>query len=438
MRADQISALVALRRHPGAPREQLEAFRDARLRRLVAHAYANVPYYRALMIRAGVRPKDVRGAADLSTIPVTTKQIMRELPASEITARGVNRDRLISRPTSGSSGQPFTVRRTWWEARLLNAFRARAMASYGLRRGHRRTFLIGEQRPNDPKRLLRNLGLVQDQLLNCLRPAEEVLREMRAFRPDVVVGYPGVLARITSVMAQETAAPLRLRLVITGAEVLAPHVRRRIAGAFAAPVFDIYGSHEFNLLAWECPRGGPYHTCDDGTVIEVVRDGRPARQGEQGEVVATNLHAFAVPFIRYRLGDLVTMGARTCTCGQPFSTIGAIEGRVWDLFPLRDGRVLHPQEFVAPLRDKSPWVRDYQILQEREDSITVRVVPWAPPHPSDVEGVAAQLRAILRGASALRFEVVHEIPLEASGKFRAWRSMVWRKEDEVQCRSVRS
>ncbi len=85
-------------------------------------------------------------------------------------------------------------------------------------------------------------------------------------------------------------------------------------------------------MAWECRHSGDLHTCDDGVLVEVLRDGRPAEPGERGEVVVTNLHAYAMPFIRYRIGDLATRGA-PCGCGAPFSTIGEITGTDDRLLP---------------------------------------------------------------------------------------------------------
>jgi phenylacetate-CoA ligase len=76
-------------------------------------------------------------------------------------------------------------------------------------------------------------------------------------------------------------------------------------------------------MAWECRHSGDLHTCDDGVLVEVLVDGRPAEPGERGEVVVTNLHAYAMPFIRYRIGDVATRAA-PCRCGAPFATIGEI------------------------------------------------------------------------------------------------------------------
>ena len=91
------------------------------------------------------------------------------------------------------------------------------------------------------------------------------------------------------------------RLVVTTGELLTEPLRARIS-VIGSPIRDLYGSNEFNLLAWECPAGqGTYHVCDDAVVLEVVGpDGRPVEVGQTGEVVVTGLHSFAMPFIPSR------------------------------------------------------------------------------------------------------------------------------------------
>jgi phenylacetate-CoA ligase len=119
-------------------------------------------------------------------------------------------------------------------------------------------------------------------------------------------------------------------------------MRELIEEAFGAPIYDTYASIEFNLLAWQCRQTGGLHTCDDGVVMEIMDGARAVREGEEGEVVGTDLHSYAMPMIRYRLGDIATKGRSPCPCGQPFSTIRSIRGRTIDCFTLPDGRVMHP------------------------------------------------------------------------------------------------
>src|ERR1700730_1793834 len=168
-----LATLHGLWRHRHVAREDLVAFQNKRLQRLVTHAYGNVPYYRRLFDRHGLKPSDIQSVTDLSAMPITSKRDLQLLPLEDIVARGVDPQRLITRMTGGSSGEPLSVHRTWFETRLLQAFRLRAMHDFGLRLTDKVANVI-MARPLDPRDhqfplgLLRSLGLYRHKVLNCL------------------------------------------------------------------------------------------------------------------------------------------------------------------------------------------------------------------------------------------------------------------------------
>jgi phenylacetate-CoA ligase len=198
-------------------------------------------------------------------------------------------------------------------------------------------------------------------------------------------------------------------------------MRAQIQEGFGAPVYEIYGSVEFNLLGWQCPISQAFHVCDDGLILEVLRDGTPVAEGERGEVVGTDLHSFAMPLIRYRLGDVVTKGSQTCSCGQPFSTIRSIQGRMIDYFVLPGNKVVHPYELGVI---KAPWIREFQVTQERLDSIVMRVIPLRKPSARELTELIEPIVKLVGPDVQFRVNLVSEIPMDANGKFRVYRSLV--------------
>jgi phenylacetate-CoA ligase len=418
-------------------RDDIVSFQNRQLRRLIAHAYENVPYYRRLFDRNGIEPQDIKSVADLSLIPITSKNDIQLLPLDDVVARGINPKSLTLRRTSGSSGEPFSIRRSGVEEKILAVIRSRATRDFGLRGTDRlaRVNLVrpGEARDNQLSSLIRRkLGLLRRTRVNCLLPLEEILQKLRDFRPDVLAGYPGVLSRLAQILSDEDRRLIHPRFIRVGGEVMTPLMRSQIAEGFKAPVFETYGCWEFSLLAWECKETGEYHTCDDGMILEVIKDGRPAEPGERGEVVGTALHSFAMPLIRFKLGDIVTKGSETCRCGQPFSTIRAIQGRMIDYFTLPDGRMVHPYEIVAILRnDAAFWTRQYQVIQERVDRITMNIVPSFTPQPERVALLEKSVSDLLGQGVESRVVFVPEIQLEATGKFRVFRSLVQSDYDGI-------
>lgn len=437
MRLDLLETLGSLPRHPRQPRAAILEFQARRLRSVVAHAYERVPYYRRLFDAHGVRTAAVRLPADLSALPVTTKADLRAQPLGDIIARGVDPGRLIAHTTSGSSGEPFTIRRTWLEERALGAFRLRAFHGFGMRATDR-LGLVGlahQPHPRDrqlPQRLAYAMGLYRRHLISCLRPPADVLQAVRDARPDIVSAYPGVLSRLADALEDDGRPAPPLRFIVSAGEVLDPDTRRRVSERFGAPVFELYASFEFALIASQCRETGLLHVCDDNVVVEIVRDGQPARPGERGEIVLTSLHARAMPFVRYRLGDLVTRGPDPCPCGAPFSTIASVQGRVLDYLSLPDGRLLHPYEIVTRLpRKPDTWIRRYCIVQDRIDRIVLQIVPTRPPEADELVDVRKTLIPVFGQGVELTLELVADIEPDPSGKHRVSRSRVTTARDRA-------
>ncbi|MEP7086846.1 MAG: AMP-binding protein [Gemmatimonadota bacterium] len=436
---DALRSAYALRGHAHASRAGIVRFRDRQILDLVQHAYRNVPYYRALWDAQGVHPDCIRGAGDMPLLPTVTKTHFRGTPELERVASGIDPETLIPAASSGSSGRPFMIRRSWMEHNLLYLPRIRALRSYGIKRSDRALNILNPKHVHarDNKIIGRTLIalklLPRQKRVSIHLDPEVIAAEVRAFRPAMLSGYPNMLARVSEVLQREPISPPSIRVALVGAEALTPDLRRRIESRLGIPVRDQYGSNECNLMAWECAHGGPLHTCDDTVLVEIVGpDGVPVARGEIGEVVVTALHSFTMPLIRFRIGDVAVQGSSQCECGAPFATIQSVQGRMLDMFPLPSGRVIHPYYLSETLiMDDPDWIESFQLTQERIDSVTMRIVSRAEP----TEARLARLRA--HGAELLghdvHFEllVVSSIPSELSGKFRPARSYVTSSYDEV-------
>jgi phenylacetate-CoA ligase len=413
----------------GVTRAEIVANQDKLLRRLITHAYENVPYYRRLFDLHNIQPGRIQTAVDLGSLPISSRRDLQSGGDIERVAQGINPDNLIARPTSGSSGEPLVVRRTLYEERLLNLFRRRAMNGYGLRARDKiaHITLKGTLDIHDqqfPLALLQAAGFYRRIVIDCLRPLEEIRRSLRHFRPDAIVGYASVLARLSQSSEIKDEYAIRPRFVVSGGEVLTAQMREQIEAAFGVPVYDVYGSHEFNLIAWQCKSTGMFHTCDDALIVEVLNDGRPAHKGERGEVVATGLHSFAMPFIRYRLGDIVTKGEEVCRCGQPFSSIESIQGRMYDCFPLPGSRSIYSFQLWSIIRQATSWISLYQLVQEELGRFVLLIVTCRLPVAEEIAMLTEAIGAALGPGVDLEVRLVREIPSEPSGKFRAFRPQV--------------
>lgn len=418
-----ISSVWNLYRGPRRDRADLVRFRDRKLRQLVLFAYERVSFYRDRFDAAGVRPEHIRRAEDLGALPLLSKAELRNAPVEDLLARGSDRAKLVSHKTSGSTGEPFTIYRTRTEEDLLKLFRLRAARQYGFRLFDRRADLtapIGAG-PVDPlQRAARALRLLPVEPLDSTRDVAELLLEVERIRPDVLTGYPGVLSQISRLLPYFAELRIRPRFVVAGGEPMTDLMRRQIERGFGAPVYDMYGSNEFNLLAWQCPAKGHMHICEDSVVLEILRDGMAVKEGEQGEVVVTGLFSKTMPFIRFRTGDLAIKGAEVCGCGQPFSTLDAIQGRTADYLRLPDGRLVHPFVMTAPLFEEGDgWIDQHQVAQTALDRIVLRLKVRRPATPDEIGRLIAAGESVCRPA---RFEIefVDHFAPHPSGKFRSY------------------
>ena len=414
----------------------LVAFQEERLRDLILHAYTNVPYYREMFGRHGVTPAQVRTLADLHRIPISSKSDLRRQPADRIVAAGNDLSRLHRIQTSGSSGEPLVLYRTARERRRQQLFWLRAQRALGQRFGDRVVWVSAVRSGPATKHktfdnLIRAAGL-QNYALDVRTPPELLLRQLAQLRPAIIVGYPSMLARLGEELQRGDCAPVRPRFVMSGGEGLTGSRRVQIEAAWGVPVFEVYSCWETSLIAWQCLETGLLHVCDDSVLLEVVRDGRAVAPGERGEVVVTSFNRRAMPLIRYRLGDLVTRGAAACPCGQPFGTIGAVQGRMLDLFRLPGGRLLHPYEILSDLKeDAFRWLRHYQLIQEAEDRLLFLMVPgpeFTRERLAEFERRAAQ---VLGNGAWLRTEFVDRIEPGPGGKFHLARSLLPRADGET-------
>lgn len=428
-------------RHPLASRSDIVAFQNRKLRSLVSQAYVNVRHYRELLARAGIEPEDIETVDDLQLIPLTSKDDLRIRPMQETLSTGADASKLVALMTSGSSGKPFTICRSALEEHLINMFRLRALHQVGVRMSDRiarvRETPLGVLKRGLVGRTRLALGIYRDYHINCFQPIDDIIRSLERLRPDVISGYPSLLGHMAASQSKATLSRLKPRLLLAGGELLSPTVRSMIEVGFGAPLLDLYGSCEFNLLAWQCPQGGVYHVCEDNLIVEILRDGRPVAEGEAGEVVATGLHSYTMPFIRYLTGDIATKGSDTCTCGQPFSTLSNIQGRAVDYFCLPGKRYVHPFEITGPLIEhEGEWVFQHQMIQEAEDAVTLKIAPVRNPYPKELERLKNLGEQRLGPLVKFTIELVEGFPLRPGKKFSPYVNMLKEKPNETDSRYV--
>jgi phenylacetate-CoA ligase len=182
-----------------------------------------------------------------------------------------------------------------------------------------------------------------------------------------------------------------------------------------------YGCGEVGPIAFECPEGG-LHLMSDNLYIEVLKeDGTSAQSGEIGQVVVTELHSWAMPLIRYQMMDNVEMGEERCPCGRTLPLIRQIIGRAYDFLKSKSGKRFHGEKvmyFLEHLQDLNLGVKMIQVVQPSLSELRIKVVPTPIFQPLALEMMQTYFYEALGDDVNVHFEMVDQIPREASGKLR--------------------
>lgn len=407
------------------PRERLEALRVQRLRALLTHAAAHVPYYRDLFARIGFDPAAMSSLTDLQRLPFLDKPLIRAhtdaLKADD--ARGLARFN-----TGGSSGVPLIFYIGLERVSRDVAAKWRATRWWGVDIGDPEIVLWGspiELGAQDRVRLLRD-RLMRTRLLPAFEMSDAkvdgFIDEIRTLRPRMLFGYPSAFAHIARHAQRQGVRmdDLGIKVVFVTSERLYDHQRTLIEQSFGAPVANGYGGRDAGFIAHQCPSGSLHITAEDLIVEIVDREGRVLPPGESGEIVVTHLATRDFPFVRYRTGDVGVLAApddAPCACGRTLPVLTEVQGRSTDFIVARDGTVMHGLALIYIVRDM-PGVAGFRIEQESLDLTRVKVVT-EPGFPADGDArIRAGMKARLGESVEVVVEHVAQIAAEGSGKFR--------------------
>ena len=395
------------------------------LNRLLAHAVANVPHFRALRQDGALPASPLGDAEQLQQWPLQLRETI--VRAAGDTCAENYAGRLIAKATGGSSGTPlhFYLDHDSNDRRMAAWHRGYAWAGAGL--GTKQLYLWGvplvEQswRQRQKDRLYNRL-LYRRQVVNTFNLNEGSVPQfeslLRQWRPDAIVAYTNPIYWMARAFEDRGIKPTPPGSIVVGAEKLHPFQREAIERVFQAPVFETYGSREFMLIGGECDRHRGLHLTAEHLIVEITDDdGRPVAPGEEGNVVVTDLYNYGMPFIRYVTGDRAVAALEACPCGRGLPLLSHVVGRQLDVLVTVEGTHI-PGEFFPHLLKDYASIRQFQVAQEETDAIDVKLVVddrWSSSLQNQLE---RQIRDTIGEATALRFHCVDAIPLTKAGKLQ--------------------
>ena len=328
---------------------EMRALQSERLVKQVKHVYENVPYYKDLMDKKGVKPEDIKGIEDLHKLPFITKDDLREAYPYGMLAKPLSECVRIQ-STSGTTGKRVVAFYTQHDIDLWEDCCARAIVAVG-----------GTN--EDVCQVCYGYGLFTggpglnggSHKVGCLTlpmssgNTDRQIQFMMDLGATILCCTPSYAAYIGESLKEKGYRPEdnKLRAGIFGAEPWTEEMRREIENTLGIKAYDIYGLTETSGpgVAFECCEQSGMHINEDNFIPEIINPetGEVLPDGEKGELVFTSITKEAFPLLRYRTKDICVLSRKKCSCGRTLIKMTKPMGRSDDMMIIRGVNVFPSQ-----------------------------------------------------------------------------------------------
>lgn len=396
---------------------------EKRVIREIKQAYKNVPYYRKIYDQAGVDINFVNTLEDLKKLPFLTKDDVREQFPHGIVAEGVNIDKCYYSATTGSTGRslPFIYNPKTYAFYLNTSLRVFTMI--GFKPWHKIVYI-----KYTPVKLPKLGPLLRSAHIPSVITVEEQIEMLRKEKPDLLVGYASIILEIARRASEDDLKYIKPKFISVNSEMSTKDQRDYISSVFNCPVYDEYSTEETWMIASECKKHN-YHLFIDNVWVEFLdNNGNEVPEGEMGEMVLTTMRSPAMPFIRYRIGDLGRPGPDRCSCSIGFPLLQSFDGRSDDSFILPSGRFVSSLKilntFTMFIKKYLHLMEEFKVIQKEKDLIVIELVKGREYRDDQFQELIDKLHGILGEPVTISVEVVESIQTEGSIKRKAIESRV--------------
>ena len=412
------------------PVDAIVSAQFAQLRALAGYHYGNNAWFKQRMDAAGLKPDDLTDHAQLRKLPVLHRYDIQRGGKELVNAKTPqSHGPTWTNKTSGSSGEPVVITKT--------ALSSLFWAAHSMR----------DHRWNDRDTRSRLASIRADiketmEVPSWGSPASELyvtgpalgmfngldidiqLDKVRAFRPNILLIYPNNLDGFCEIWERDGYDLDCIEHIKTIGETVRPELRDRVKRITGLDIEDVYSSNECGTMAIQCPESGLYHEMSETVIVEIIReDGEPAQPGEEGRLVITDLHNFAMPIIRYQINDWAERGD-ACTCGRTLPVINRIIGREHSIMTRPDGSKHWPMFQGMRFAEIAP-VRQYQVIQHTRDQVELKIFTEEPITEQQEQDLIKLVQGGLGWPYDMRItQYRHRLPLTANGKFQEFISKV--------------
>ncbi|MGI8315772.1 phenylacetate--CoA ligase family protein [Halobacillus mangrovi] len=349
---------------------------DEKVSNLVKHAYAEVPFYKEYMEKHNLPPAYFQSVKDLEKLPIVGKEELKR-QKNKVLANNIEDYSPEEKRTGGSTGEPFKYYLPKLSHSLMWANIWRGWNVTGYQPGDKIGVLAGGSLLSgfDVKRRLYyylNNWIPFSSYNMSEETMDYYVSAMKKKKVKLLYSYSSSAYELANYILKK-GYEIQLDGVITTSEVLLPHYREAIEKAFGCEVYDQYGANDGGVTAFECDQHEGLHIGMERCVVEIVDDdGNPVPDGEEGRILLTDLSNYAMPFIRYEVGDYGAITREPCACGRGLIRLTHIKGRQQEFIYSRNKRKVHGGFFSTTFRQYDA-VEQFQVKQDQSGEIVIRL-----------------------------------------------------------------
>lgn len=400
-------------------KEDLQRQQTLDLHRIIKFSYERVPFYRSHFNSANIKPEDIKTISDLEKIPpITKRDILSDSRAFIPIGMKGNYHQAY---TAGTTGMPMYFRVSHNDYVLGVAIWYRALSAAGYVLGDRMAILTGSALMPDARNTIlvraheiaRNVHFLSAYHMDDERLAA-YLDQLISWKPAFLRGYPSALYDFAKFLDRESLEVPNLKAVVTTSEKLFPQVRKKLEDVFDTRVFDQYGADDGGVSTAECEHQH-MHINTERSIMEIVDEDYNQIDTGQGKVLATSLKNYAMPFLRYELGDEAIASDEKCPCGRGLPVIDEILGRTVSTLITPDGTPIHGWFFGWLMIEFGEAVSQYKITQVSRTNIDVLIVPGKDFTENIIQKIQSLAHAKCKDWK-IDIKLVDQIPVSKSGK----------------------
>jgi phenylacetate-CoA ligase len=410
--------------------EELREHQNRQLAALLRHARMTVPFYQKRLADTGMTDEEAVTPEGWLRIPLLTRQDIRHHQADLTTTRLPSEHGPTHRnKTSGSTGQFLEVLGTAVDTLMWQGLSLRDDRWHERDYSGRLVAIRSGRYEKDPlavydfptwglKTALHLYKTGPMTVFYHLMPIPRQIELLEARSPHYLVIYPSNARALCRYARRRPVRLPELRAVLTYGESVPADVRAACHETWRVPVQDIYCCEELGYIAVQCPQYEHYHVPSETVLVEILgEDGRPCAPGQLGRVVLTPLHSFAMPLIRYAIGDYAEVG-EPCSCGRGLPVLKRVPGRERNRVVLPDGHRTWPD--ISALWAAIPDVEQIQLIQRSQDHVEVRYAREQPLFPAEERAGEQRIHQALGYPFHLTFTRQDTIARQPNGKYETF------------------